>query len=279
MKSYIQFIVVLIGLLLVAGGCSHLHVDLDSHWRVSSDARVAVVVEQPPSEVSVAQVTDAVYALGWQKPAGGSPDAQLLCRWQWVVDLTEDSRQTQTVKSFHARLLNAENGQLIGVADYFYADGEMDLWTGVEKALKQLYQQITIQPSTVMEPIKGEASEAVKMNMASAESEKTGEVHSPAPVQKDVAINRTPESVQSSPSEIIEPAAPVIVDEKTASRPSGVVYQSQVDQPKLQPIRQKQDSAPALHDGSPSPMEKSPWIPRFQGMGLENWGKEEPTEE
>nr|WP_320050173.1 hypothetical protein [uncultured Desulfuromonas sp.] len=285
MKSYIKFIVVLFGLLLVAGGCSHLHVDLDSHWRLSSDARVAVVVEQPPSEVSVAQVTDTVYGLGWQKPSGDNLDAQLLCRWQRVVDLTEDSQQTQTVKSFHARLLNAENGQLLGVADYFYADGEMDMWTGVEKALKQLYQQITVQPATVMASKEALPSEPVKIDMASAEGEKPGEVHSSAPVQQAVAINKTSESLQTSPSDVsdpvaeLAPVAPAVEDEKAEARASGVVYQSQAAQPVQQPIRQKQDSAPAQHNDPPSSMETSPWIPRFQGMGLENWGKEDPTEE
>ncbi|MBF0647191.1 hypothetical protein, partial [Desulfuromonas acetoxidans] len=152
MKTPIRFLFVLLSLALVSA-CSHLHVDLDSHWRLSQDARVAVVVEQPPTEIRVSQVTDAVYNLGWQPADGSSPaDAQLLCRWQRVVDLTDDSEPTKTIKSFHAKIINAQNGQLLGVADYFYADGELDLWTGVETALNQLYAQITVAP-VVTEPV------------------------------------------------------------------------------------------------------------------------------
>ena len=154
MKTSVRFLFVMISLALISA-CSHLHVDLDSNWRLSQDARVNVVVEQPPEEVTVSQVTDAVYRLGWQPAHGTLPaDAQLLCRWQRVVDLTADSEPTKTIKSFHAKIINAKTGQLLGVADYFYADGELDLWTGVEKALSRLYSQITVSsPAAVAEPV------------------------------------------------------------------------------------------------------------------------------
>ena len=259
MKTPIRILFVLFSLALVSA-CSHLHVDLDSHWRLSQDARVAVVVEQPPTEISVSQVTDAVYSLGW-KPADGNSaaDAQLLCRWQRVVDLTDDSEPTEAIKSFHVKIINAQNGQLLGVVDYFYADGELDLWTGVEKALNQLYAQITVTP-VVAEPVVAEpvAAEPVAAEPVVAE---------PVVAEPVVTEPVVTEPVVTEPVDSISSA----IDTSSSSR-SGVIYQQSVVGSQESDVEQADHKKQA----SPQAMEKSPWIPRFQGMGLENWGKEEP---
>ncbi|WP_321532571.1 hypothetical protein [uncultured Desulfuromonas sp.] len=354
MKTPIRILFVLFSLALVSA-CSHLHVDLDSHWRLSQDARVAVVVEQPPTEISVSQVTDAVYNLGW-KPADGNSaaDAQLLCRWQRVVDLTDDSEPTEAIKSFHAKIINAQNGQLLGVVDYFYADGELDLWTGVEKALNQLYAQITVTPvaaepvaaepvaaepvaaepvaaepvaaepvvaepvvaepvvaepvvaepvvaePVVAEPVAAEpvaaepvaaepvaaepvAAEPVAAEPVAAEPVAAEPVAAePVAAEPVVAEPVVAEPVVAEPV-VAEPvvAEPVVtepvdsissaIDTSSSSR-SGVIYQQSVVGSQENDVEQADHKKQA----SPQAMEKSPWIPRFQGMGLENWGKEEP---
>ncbi|NVD25059.1 hypothetical protein HTZ97_11565 [Desulfuromonas acetoxidans] len=289
MKTPIRFLFVLLSLALVSA-CSHLHVDLDSHWRLSQDARVAVVVEQPPTEIRVSQVTDAVYNLGWQPADGSSPaDAQLLCRWQRVVDLTDDSEPTKTIKSFHAKIINAQNGQLLGVADYFYADGELDLWTGVETALNQLYAQITVAP-VVTEPVaakpvvaKPVVAEPVVAEPVVAEPVVAEPVVAEPVVAEPVVAEPTVAEPTVAEPTVAEPtvAEPTVAEptdsissaiDNTSSSTSGVIYQPQATG---SPVNDD-DQGDLEELESPQTMEKSPWIPRFQGMGLENWGKEEP---
>ncbi|WP_316347927.1 hypothetical protein [Desulfuromonas acetoxidans] len=304
MKTPIRFLFVLLSLALVSA-CSHLHVDLDSHWRLSQDARVAVVVEQPPTEIRVSQVTDAAYGLGWQPADGSSPaDAQLLCRWQRVVDLTDDSEPTKTIKSFHAKIINAQTGQLLGVADYFYADGELDLWTGVETALNQLYAQITVAP-VVTEPVVAKpvvakpvvakpvvAKPVVAKPVVAKPVVAKPVVAKPVVAEPAVAEPVVAEPVVAEPV-VAEPvvAEPVVAEpfvaepfvaeptdsissaiDNTSSSTSGVIYQPQATG---SPVNDD-DQGDLEELESPQTMEKSPWIPRFQGMGLENWGKEEP---
>ena len=247
MKTPIRFLFVMLILALLSA-CSHLHVDLDSNWRLSQDARVAVVVEQPPTEITVSQVTDAVYRLGWQPTDGSSRiDAQLLCRWQRAVDLTDDSEPTKTVKSFHARIINAENGRVLGVADYFYADGELDLWTGVEKALNQLYAQITVvSPVVATQPV---AIEPVAIEPVAIEP---------------VAIEPVAASSSQTTSRAID---------TTQTHVSGVIYQQHA----AGQSASGDEESDLQEQTAPQSMERSPWIPRFQGMGLENWGEEQES--
>nr|WP_320116850.1 hypothetical protein [uncultured Desulfuromonas sp.] len=296
MKTPIRFLFVMLILALLSA-CSHLHVDLDSNWRLSQDARVAVVVEQPPTEITVSQVTDAVYRLGWQPTNGSSRvDAQLLCRWQRVVDLTDDSEPTKTVKSFHARIINAENGRVLGVADYFYADGELDLWTGVEKALNQLYAQITVVSPVAVEPVAVEpvAVEPVAVEPVAIEPVAIEPVAIKPVAIEPVAIEPVAiEPVAIEPVAIepvaIEPVAiePVAIEpvaasssqttsraiDTTQTHVSGVIYQQHA----AGQSASGDEESDLQEETAPQSMERSPWIPRFQGMGLENWGEEQES--
>lgn len=277
--------------MVLVTACSHLHVDLDSSWRVSADAHVDVVVEQPPAEIAVTQVSEAIYQLGWQPAsAGHNADIQVLCRWQRVIDLNADSEPIKTVKSFHAKVINAENGQLLGVADYFYGTGEIDLWSGVESTLYELYSRITttakvppaapaqiatapVVPDTVVTP---SADETVMVNDPSSEGQEIV-----VPITAPVNVSVPPAvSAPSLPAEpVVDPmptanaVIPVVeqhLDSGKEQAPSAVVVSS----PAI--VRQPEIQGTTVDDVEPQSMETSPWVPRFQGLGLENWGEDEP---
>jgi hypothetical protein len=273
--------------MVLVSACSHLHVDLDSSWRVSADAHVDVVVEQPPAEIAVTQVSEAIYQLGWQPPsAGHNADIQVLCRWQRVVDLNADSEPIKTVKSFHVKVINAENGQLLGVADYFYGTGEIDLWSGVESTLHELYSRITttakvppaasaqiatapVGPDTVVTP---SVDETVTENDSSSEVQETV-APSTAPVNVSVPPAVSAPSLPAEPVVEPMPTATVVVpvaDHGEEQSSSAVVVSS----PAI--VRQPEMQGTTVDDVKPQSMETSPWVPRFQGLGLENWGQDEP---
>ncbi|MBN2645956.1 MAG: hypothetical protein JXR59_10865 [Desulfuromonadaceae bacterium] len=271
--------------------CSHLHVDLDANWKLAPDARVVVAVEDPPAGISGDQVVAAVQRLGWQDANDRHrADARLLCRWQRVIDLDADnSRPILTVKSFHARLINATTEQVLGVSDYFYAAGEPALWPGVEEALKQLYRRITISaPTAAVTPAGTESpTKPPELSSGAATENQTADstvlpTRMPEKQESALPVADGPAPVAAAPVSEVPQAPPARLSEPDAAeekisvspaKPSsaGLIYHPQPHSAVLEKGAQIETSH------APESMQTSPWVPRFQGTGLETWGQEQPA--
>ncbi|MCD6525575.1 MAG: hypothetical protein J7K75_01110 [Desulfuromonas sp.] len=57
-------LVLLMLLLVILSGCSHLHVDLDSRWQLAHDAQILIQMDDPPDEISSEQICSLITQLG-----------------------------------------------------------------------------------------------------------------------------------------------------------------------------------------------------------------------
>lgn len=213
----------LIAALLVAPGCSHLHVDTLDAWTPQTINTVVYSIADAPDVKADILVQEQIRALGWRMAdTQNQADARIECKFVYKADLNNEGKLTRTLESVHVRILDIPTGDTQAVSDYFYAQGKENKW---EEGV-----------SAVFTGLNGDRAAPASRIVENAVDQ--------APLKK------TDESAQSTTPRVpAETAETAPVSQRTRQQPENV--------------------------SEPQSLEVSPWVPRFQGWGLEAWEVEE----
>lgn len=232
--------------------CSHLNVGVEPSWSASDISLVSIEHDQAPEGVTTADIRALLNRGGWQIAQDPSlAQARVVCRWIRKIDLNSESEEITVVKSFHVQVISVNNPRVLAVADYFYANDSENLIDGVTSALTAITQHhhAPVAPATPKQE---------------AKNKPTNTSHNLAPI-----------TVKTAPT-IADPEATVPAAQGDISVQQ-VVATPAIEHNKKQPAAKANETLPIqqiqqLSRPEPINMESSPWIPRFQGFGLEEWG-------
>lgn len=246
------FMVLVVSFLCIS--CSHLNVDFDSSWSARNISVVVVEHEQAPEDVTTADIVSILTRLGWHVVADHEQaQARVVCRWMRQTDLTEESEPVEVVKSFHVQVISVKQPKILAVSDYFYSNNTEDLIGGVNAALTALTQEPVVSAPQAVLP---------KTQPVSQQSPVERITTPPIDVAQDSSVIQPVKQLQNDPE--------TITVEEVSSVPLEDSPQQVLPMEPAVPAQQVQPLEPA----EPVSMETSPWVPRFQGMGFDEWGKQ-----
>lgn len=254
------WVVLVVGCL--SAGCSHLNVDFDSSWASRQISVVVVEHQHAPEEVTATDIREILTQSGWVVVSDDNQaQARVVCRWTRQPDLNSESEPVETIKSFHVQVISIERPKMLAVSDYFYSTGDEELLPGVEAALLAITRGVRSAPIVKRTPVE-----------TTVDHKEVTETVKPAAVHVDTQKVILPATTKQQP--MTEPvSAPVLTTQKSEA----VVALPVADVPqKIRPLEPAQpvEALEPIELSEPVSMETSPWVPRFQGMGLEEWGKE-----
>lgn len=240
--------------------CSHLNVDFDSSWSARDISVVVVEHEQAPDEVTTADIVNLLTRSGWHVVAEREQaQARVVCRWLRQPDLTVESEPIEVVKSFHVQVISIEQPKVLAVSDYFYSNNDEALLDGVDAALMALTDNTV---ATAAHPVVPEGQAVAVPNTVVAPT--LPPAVKVSPVKQATSQPTAVEQVVSASQPVVQPQ----IDEKNV-----IVKEVSSVATELTPPAPAHQVLP-LESAEPVSMEKSPWVPRFQGMGLDEWGKQ-----
>lgn len=249
--------------------CSHLNVDFDSSWSARNISVVVVEHELAPDDVTTADIVNILTRSGWHVVADREQaQARVVCRWARQPDLTEDSEPIEVVKSFHVQVISIQQPKILAVSDYFYSDVTEELIAGVNAALTALTHV----------PAAPEPQPALQVTQPAVSQSPIATAKVAVPAVKENPVKRIPTQTTTGAQDFSETqpveslqnnADPIVVEEVAAVSIEESPQLVHPMEPAV-PTKQVQPMEPA----EPVSMEKSPWVPRFQGMGLDEWGKQ-----
>ncbi|MDY0189492.1 MAG: hypothetical protein RBR22_02055 [Desulfuromonas sp.] len=253
--------------------CSHLNVGVEPSWSASDLSVVSIEHEQAPESVTTADISALLNRGGWQvvqDPA--QAQARVVCRWTRQTDLNSESEAIAVVKSFHVQVISVTNPRVLAVADYFYANNSEKLIDGVTSALTAI-TQYQAAPEVIAKPKQEATTNLASTSPSPAPATVSPEPTTVSPTAKTVnlaaPITAPAPSVSTTPEvTAVQPVVDTSTIELNESQPTAIPNETL-------PIQQVQQ----LSNPEPVNMERSPWIPRFQGLGLEEWGKTAPMDE
>jgi len=260
----IKLCMVLVVVYLVTG-CSHLNVEFDSSWASRQVSVVVVEHQYAPDDVTTADIHQILTRSGWQVVTDvEQAQARVVCRWTRQPDLNAESEPIEAIKSFHVQVISIEQPKMLAVSDYFYSNTNEDLLPGVESALLAITQAVI--PAS--EPVAPVVTNKVPVASPIAPVVK---------VDSPVTIPVSAEPPSLTKPTYVAPVTPSL--EMSAEQPAVepvIDTPSVVTEAMILPLEPAQVVEPIepIQSTEPVSMETSPWVPRFQGMGLENWGKE-----
>lgn len=259
---------------ILSAGCSHLNVDFDSSWASRQISVVIVEHQQGPDGVTTTDISEILTREGWHVVSNANQaQARVICRWTRQPDLNSESEPIEVIKSFHVQVISIERPKMLAVSDYFYSNTNEDLMQGVEAALLALTQGVASKTAPNVVATKKKVASAV----TSPKTEIAPVTVVPAvsqPVFVEQSVDRVPTAEVSIPvlttmgTEIPVVPSAVVVDEIVDVSPQEILPMEPV--PVVEPI----EPIDPVESAEPVSMEISPWVPRFQGMGLDEWGKE-----
>ncbi|MDD3802570.1 MAG: hypothetical protein PHV45_10305 [Desulfuromonas thiophila] len=264
---FARFLWPLLLILMALAGCAHLHVDLQQGWNPSQVQRVQVAIDKAPASQSAAwfdeQIAKQLAALAWQASPRSQAQVEAKLFWQWRKDLTEDSVLIYQPASLHLRIETLPDQQLVALADYFYPrGGEPDHLAALEAVFAGLARLPQAAPAALTEPVSTPPVVAVPQ-IAPA-------FVPPAPLaQATVPGPAMPQQLPIAASaQNAEPVAPVT----------------------LAPLSPEQTRSSSITSGLPAvvpatqvpaplrTMTRSPWLPRLESWGFEDWGQVDRAE-
>ena len=237
-----------VSLLLFVSACSHLHVDTADTWSAREIETVAYVIKDVPDSGADALVREHIQALGWKiVPQSAQADVLLETEFAYKTDLNSESEMVRTLDSVHLRVQDGRSKRTQAVSDYFYAHGKENEWEeGITAVFKALNADNSGQHSLEKEPVSATTE---------AEEAETTETTETTEVARDMPLEAEPAPVK--PSVKSEPQIEDVSEPKNVRSRSEISEAETVSEPES--VRE------------PESMEKSPWVPRFQGWGLEAW--------
>ncbi|MGC9519904.1 MAG: hypothetical protein ACP5FP_09650 [Desulfuromonadaceae bacterium] len=231
--------------LLLLGACSHLHVDTMDAWSPRDIHSVVYTLKDAPEGEADKLVRQQIRALGWEiAPDPEQADARLHCEFGYKTDLNSESEMVRTLESVHLRISDANDMRTQAVSDYFYAHGKENEWEEGVLAVFDALNEDGVrrevergQTAGVPEVETSTTTETTEVAPKSVEVVEEARISTPKP-ESETEDAREPENIRSR-ADIPETTA------RTVNEPESI--------------------------REPEKMEKSPWIPRFQGWGLEAW--------
>lgn len=246
----------LLAVLVVTAGCSHLHVDTLDAWTPQTIHTVVYTITDAPEAKADILVREQIRTLGWG--VADSPnlaDARVECEFAYKADLNSEGELTRTLESVHVRILDIPAGDTQAVSDYFYAHGKEQEWEeGVVAVFSALNADVA--PQRVERTAVVPETPAVEPPATTETTETTGTTVGAQ--NNHVEVERKATSI-STP----EPA----LEQEEVRELENIRTRADIPEPKK--VREPESIR------EPERMEKSPWVPRFQGWGLEAWGIEE----
>lgn len=242
-------------LALVLSGCGSLHVDVGP--TVDWDKISQVALEQPdqdPWQLAGA-IRTHLQRMGLTVLAEDAADPDLRVRYfyQEGPDLNADGEVLTRLTSFHLQFIDPTTDNFVAVADYFYADSDSQPLAGVANAFAGLQQNMSV----------GGTSQAKPEPTPALGSEAEPAVAAPSPPQRQVTTGSEdktlPEIQDSSPEALPQPTGKSAGAAPAAEQPPETLAPT-TDRANARKIK---------------PQVKSPWVPRFESWGFENWGEQQ----
>jgi hypothetical protein len=236
-------------------GCAALHVDVvpTIDWRTASSVTLQAP-ERDPWQLTAA-VRNELQRMGLTLfDEGGSPN--LLVRYfvKEGPDLNADGDLLTRLQSFHVQFVDPSTGAFVAVADYFYAaDNLTEPQVGVKEAFAGLRQDLGMTDSP---------RQALSQDAAAASTSLTSPASAPpaAPQRTEPMVAdplpSPPQATQSAG--VAESSEEPVEMTRSAESPAADVV----------PLTDKAQAKPV------APQTQSPWVPRFESWGFENWGEE-----
>lgn len=242
-------------LALFLSGCGSLHVDVAP--TVDWDKVSRVALEEPGQDPW--QLASAIRAhlqrmgLTVLTEDAADPDLRVRYFYQEGPDLNADGEVLTRLTSFHLQFVDPATDNFVAVADYFYADSESDPLAGVAHAFAGLQQNKSV----------GDTSQDGPEPTPALGSEAEPAVAAPSPPKRQVTAGSEakalPERQDSSPETLSQPTSKNADTEPSAEQPQETLSPA-TDQASARKVK---------------PQVKSPWIPRFESWGFENWGEQQ----
>lgn len=265
-------------------GCASLHVDIGP--TVGWD-EVSRVILQEPAEDSW-QLSPAIRAelqdMGLTVLTDENVDPDLLVRFSYEEgpDLNPDGDLLTRLKSLHIQFVDPATDQNLAVVDYFYAQNQAEKpLDGVKAAFAGVRQDILTsaiaQPQPAPAPVSQSSPDTPVATPAMPQKEAAAAVVSPATApqslvgSKSTTPSQRPAQESASPEQQSFHAAPVnrSVDQVRSTEEATGVTAPTVQAP-AKPVHDR--VKPEMREIAPKT--ESPWIPRFQSWGFENWGEQ-----
>ena len=249
-------------MVFVLTGCSSLHIDSSpsvdwSHVQVIELQRPL----QDPWELTQ-PIRSELKTMGFQltEETNTSPDLILSYFTQEKPDLTAESEVVTRLKSLHIQFIDPATNTLVTAVDYFYPEVTQPLApeAGVREAFSGLRQQIhkdVTSQTNLPEMVPTQTLPAAPLVVAPPAQSQESAIEQPPsdalPVSNEPAENVTNNNTQSKTVEIVAPGkeAATTVLEKPDKQAQQAVQQT-----------------------------RSPWVPKLQSWGFENWGKDTPAD-
>lgn len=242
-------------LALFLSGCGSLHVDVGPTVDWDKVSRVALEEpDQDPWQLAGA-IRTHLQRMGLTVLAEDAADPDLRVRYfyQEGPDLNADGEVLTRLTSFHLQFVDPTTDNFVAVADYFYADSDSEPLAGVANAFAGLQQNMSV----------GGTGQAGSEPTPALGSEAEPAVATPSPQQLQVPAGSEakalPERQDSNPETLPQPTGKNAGAEPSAEQPPETLSPA-TDQASARKVK---------------PQVKSPWVPRFESWGFENWGEKQ----
>jgi hypothetical protein len=231
--------------LLLLSACSHLHVDTMDAWSPRDIHSVVYTLKDAPEGEADKLVRQQIRALGWEiAPDPEQADARLHCEFGYKTDLNSESEMVRTLESVHLRISDANDMRTQAVSDYFYAHGKENEW---EEGVLAVFDALN------EDGVRREVERGQTAGVPEVETSITTETTEVAPKSVEVV-----EEVRIS-----TPKPEPKTDD--VREPQNIRSSAEMPETKVRTVNEPKNIR------EPEAMEQSPWIPRFQGWGLEAW--------
>ncbi len=247
-------------LVLFAAGCSGLHTGASPDFDWSRVEKISVQGPWEKYQELQKPTLQEVAAMGYDVVPPSSPEADARLELDVVeaLDINEVGAVFSRPKSLHVRIYEADSGAPVALADYELAssqsavDGVLELFAGVKKERRSsTAQKATPAAST-------ETTRQEKVSPSQAESSVKAEDSASRPSDEQPSQAVTEKAQQAE--EQMPQEAPAPPREPAQERAQTAETQAK-------------ESEAADEWESLEKKKRSPWAPRLESWGFEDWGK------
>ncbi len=239
---------------LCLSGCNSLHVEVGPHlaWQKVS----TVALQSPPEDpwqLSTAIIAE-LHDMGLTVIDRQTTEPDLLVSYDYTEgpDLNADGDLLTRLKSLHIQFADPATQNNMAVADYFYADYGSEPLDGVKKAFAALRSDMQTASVSRIKPL--------------PKADPQPQAEDAPPVTRQAPPEKTAESTQPSSFHGGQTSSAASVAEPAAATPPVTI-------PSKQPARAIVPTTGEPAETKLTPKTRSPWVPRFESWGFEDWGK------
>jgi hypothetical protein len=249
-------------MLLFVAGCSGLHTGASPDFDWSRVEKISVQGPWEKYQELQTPTLQEVAAMGYGVVPPSSPEADARLELEVVeaLDINEVGAVFSRPKSLHVRIYDADSGPPVALADYHLSstqsavDGVQELFAGVRK-----------ERGSSKGENKSTAAAPEKIPSAS-DPPAQAEVPEKSSVPASTLPQKQPAQAASENVEQTEKQVPQATQEKSQETATATVKEAPP------PASQEQEAETFEWDPAET-KKRSPWIPRFESWGFEDWGK------